>query len=179
MEALAKLLGWKLSLHGVPTQGTVTLISGGGETNRYPNGTPVLFERISGHRDSNETTCPGDALYAQLPDLRARAARYAVPVSAHHGRARPASTASRRSPSRASCASPTAPPPRGAPLAVEYTTRGRGLDAGHDDHRGPRRRLGRERRAARQRAGPRGVRAATARAAGSSRSRSTSASSRA
>jgi hypothetical protein len=82
MEAVAKLIGWKLSLHGVPVSGQVTLTSQGGATNRYRSGTPVTFQRISGHRDADQTTCPGDALYAQLPDLRARAARYAVPISA-------------------------------------------------------------------------------------------------
>jgi hypothetical protein len=82
MESLARLIGWKLSLHGVPVQGTVTLESGGGETNRYPAGQLVAFERISGHRDGCETSCPGEQLYAQLPDLRARAARYSHPVSA-------------------------------------------------------------------------------------------------
>jgi hypothetical protein len=66
----------------VPVQGQVTLVSGGGESNRYPSGTPVAFERISGHRDGCETSCPGESLYAQLPDLRTRAARYAHPVSA-------------------------------------------------------------------------------------------------
>jgi hypothetical protein len=123
MESLAKLLGWKLSLHGIPTQGTVTLISGGGTTNRYPNGTPVVFERISGHRDSNETTCPGDSLYAQLPDLRARAARYAVPVSAltvqassQRGVKPVAVSGSLRFADGSS--------PAGAPLAIEYTTAG-------------------------------------------------------
>jgi hypothetical protein len=82
MEALAKLIGWKLSLHGVPVQGTVTLESGGGESNRYRAGTLVPFERVSGHRDGCETSCPGEQLYAQLPDLRSRAARYSHPVSA-------------------------------------------------------------------------------------------------
>ena len=33
----------------------------------------VRFERISGHRDGCSTSCPGDALYDQLPALRARA----------------------------------------------------------------------------------------------------------
>jgi hypothetical protein len=82
MDSLARLIGWKLSLHGVPTEGTVTLVSMGGPTNRYRSGTPVVFNRISGHRDADQTTCPGDSLYAQLPDLRERATRYAVPVSA-------------------------------------------------------------------------------------------------
>ncbi|HWT22624.1 MAG TPA: N-acetylmuramoyl-L-alanine amidase, partial [Solirubrobacteraceae bacterium] len=78
MEALAQLLGWKLSLHGVPVEGQITATSLGGSSNRYRSGTPVVFERISGHRDGNVTSCPGAVLYSQLPDLRARAARYAV-----------------------------------------------------------------------------------------------------
>jgi hypothetical protein len=81
MDALARLIGWKLSLHAVPTAGTITVTSAGGETNKFRAGTPVTFQRISGHRDGNATSCPGDALYAQLPDLRLRAARYAGPVA--------------------------------------------------------------------------------------------------
>jgi hypothetical protein len=72
IDAIARLIQWKLPLHGAPTQGTVTLTSGGGSLNRYPSGTPVTLDRISGHRDGDNTSCPGDALYAQLPDLRAR-----------------------------------------------------------------------------------------------------------
>lgn len=123
MEALAQLLGWKLSVHGIPTQGPVTLISGGGSTNRFPNGQPVTFERINAHRDANKTTCPGDALYAQLPDLRARAARYAVPISALTVRAvrqrgaTPASISGRLQFADGSS-------PAGAVLTVEYTTAG-------------------------------------------------------
>jgi hypothetical protein len=81
MDALARLIGWKLSLHGVPVQGEVSVTSAGGDTNRHPAGTPVAFARVSGHRDGNETTCPGESLYAQLPALRERAARNASPVS--------------------------------------------------------------------------------------------------
>ena len=73
LDALARLIRWKLPLHGAPTAGTVTLTSAGGGTNRYGAGTPVVFERISGHRDGNLTACPGDALYAQLPYVRGRA----------------------------------------------------------------------------------------------------------
>jgi hypothetical protein len=72
LDAFARLIRWKLPLHGAPTQGTVTLISGGGSDNRYKSGTAVTLDRISGHRDGDSTSCPGDALYAQLPDLRAR-----------------------------------------------------------------------------------------------------------
>jgi hypothetical protein len=81
MDALARIIGWKLSVHGVPVAGQVTVISAGGETNRHPAGTSVTFERISGHRDGDSTSCPGGALYAQLADLRGRAGRYAVASS--------------------------------------------------------------------------------------------------
>jgi hypothetical protein len=80
MDALARLIGWKLSVHGVPTTGEVTVISAGGETNRYPSGTPVIFQRISGHRDGNNTSCPGNVLYTQLEQLRGAAAQYAGPA---------------------------------------------------------------------------------------------------
>ncbi len=82
LDALARLIGWKLTIHGAPVQGTVTVTSAGGESNRYRSGTPVTLERVSGHRDGDSTSCPGDILYTQLADLRARAARYASPVSA-------------------------------------------------------------------------------------------------
>ena len=70
IDSIARLIGWKLSLHGVPSEGEVTVTSAGGASNRYPSGTPVTFQRISGHRDGNATSCPGDVLYGQLPDLR-------------------------------------------------------------------------------------------------------------
>jgi hypothetical protein len=82
MDALARVIGWKLALHGVPVQGAVTVTSAGGESNRYRSGTPVTFQRVSGHRDGDSTSCPGDVLYGQLADLRNRAARYATPVAA-------------------------------------------------------------------------------------------------
>jgi hypothetical protein len=74
MRSLARLCAWKLSLHGVPTQGITVLESGGGDQNRFRYGAQVRFHRISGHRDPNATSCPGNALYAQLPELRRRAA---------------------------------------------------------------------------------------------------------
>jgi hypothetical protein len=80
LQAMAQLIGWKMSLHGVPVQGQITVLSGGGDLNRYQSGTPVALERVAGHRDGDATECPGTALYAQLPDLRARAQHFAVPV---------------------------------------------------------------------------------------------------
>src|SRR5919204_2553696 len=82
MAAVAQLLGWKMSLHGVPCEGGLTVVSGGGSLNRYKSGTPVQLQRISGHRDGDATECPGNALYGQLPELRRRSAALAGPIVA-------------------------------------------------------------------------------------------------
>ena len=123
MESLARLIGWKLSLHGAPVLGQVTLESGGGASNRYPSGTPVTFERVCGHRDGDRTSCPGEALYAQLPDLRTRASRYAVTVSAVTVRA-----SSQRGTNPASISGvlrfADGSSPGGATLGVEYMAAG-------------------------------------------------------
>lgn len=82
--AIARLLGWKMTLHAVPCEGTVVVTSGGGASNRYPYGTAVTMQRISGHRDGCSTECPGNALYAQLPDIRSKSTAQAgaTPVAA-------------------------------------------------------------------------------------------------
>jgi hypothetical protein len=67
---MARLIRWKLPLEGAPTSGTVRVTSAGGSTNRFPSGSTATLDRISGHRDGNNTECPGGALYAQLPELR-------------------------------------------------------------------------------------------------------------
>ena len=82
LAATAKLLAWKLSLHGAPVTGAVTVTSAGGPSNRHPAGSLVTFDRIAAHRDADATVCPGDGLFAQLPQIREQAAalapRYAV-----------------------------------------------------------------------------------------------------
>jgi hypothetical protein len=124
MDALARLIGWKLSLHAAPTQGTVVVTSRGGSSNRYPSGAPVTLERISGHRDGDSTSCPGETLYAQLPDLRARAGRYAGPLAGITVRA-----ASRRIRTRPVQLSgelrfPDGSSPAGAPLEIQFAVPG-------------------------------------------------------
>jgi hypothetical protein len=75
--ALEHLLAWKLSLHGAPLQGRVTVrvTPGGAVYSRFPANTPVSLPRVAGHRDADSTDCPGDALYAELQDVRRAAAR--------------------------------------------------------------------------------------------------------
>jgi hypothetical protein len=72
LTAMARLIRWKLPLSGAPTHGTATLKSTGGETSRFARGATVVLQRISGHRDANKTSCPGNLLFSQLADLRAR-----------------------------------------------------------------------------------------------------------
>jgi hypothetical protein len=66
-KALVHLLAWRLDLEHVDPLGTLTWISGGNP--RFPAGVPVFLRAISGHRDTNFTDCPGDGLYAQLPEI--------------------------------------------------------------------------------------------------------------
>jgi hypothetical protein len=74
LDAMARLIRWKLPLHGYPTNGTAVMRSAGGGTNRYPSGSTVRVQRVLGHRDTNATECPGGALYDQLGELRAMVA---------------------------------------------------------------------------------------------------------
>ena len=74
LDALARYIRWKLQVHGQPLSGPVELRSSGGSATRYPAGSRVTVERVIGHRDTGKTVCPGELLYAQLDDLRARVA---------------------------------------------------------------------------------------------------------
>ena len=74
LAAMARLIRWKLPLHGYPTNGTAVMTSAGGGTNRYRAGTTVRVPRVLGHRDTNATECPGTALHGQLDELRSMVA---------------------------------------------------------------------------------------------------------
>jgi hypothetical protein len=79
LTALERLLAWKLSLHGVPALGRVDVRvdpSGAGYTRFAPNEL-VSLPRVAGHRDGDQTACPGAALYARLPSIRPRVASLA------------------------------------------------------------------------------------------------------
>jgi len=65
--ALVRLVSWRLDRAHVNPLGHVTRRSYGNP--RFPYGTPVRLRRISGHRDTGWTSCPGGALYARLPGI--------------------------------------------------------------------------------------------------------------
>lgn len=73
-ESIAALTAWKLGLAGVDPRGTVRLVSSN-SLSRYTQGTTALLPTLAGHNDGFKTTCPGAALSALLPEIRARAAR--------------------------------------------------------------------------------------------------------
>jgi hypothetical protein len=71
LDAIAKLIAWRLDLAHVDPTSFVNFISGGSE--RYARGIPVLLGAVSGHRDTGLTECPGNALYSRLNALAAAA----------------------------------------------------------------------------------------------------------
>jgi N-acetylmuramoyl-L-alanine amidase len=83
LDAIAGYIRWKLPVHGQPVSGPVAVTSSGGSLTRYPAGARVTLQRVIGHRDTGRTACPGNALYAQLPELRSKVETGALqPVSA-------------------------------------------------------------------------------------------------
>jgi len=78
-DALERLLAWKLSLHGAPSQGRVTVKvnPAGASYSRFPADARVSLPRIAGHRDGDATECPGNVLYGELPTIRTGVQRLA------------------------------------------------------------------------------------------------------
>ncbi len=76
-SALKRLLAWKLDVHHLPPTGKVTMTSGGNP--KYAAGTRVTFNRISGHRDGQQTACPGAKAYYLLPSIRKAVAAMGLP----------------------------------------------------------------------------------------------------
>jgi hypothetical protein len=71
--ALARLAAWKLNRYGRNPRGRVRVVSEGSD--RYRDGRRVKLPVIDGHRDTNQTACPGRHLYDALPRIRRRAKR--------------------------------------------------------------------------------------------------------
>jgi hypothetical protein len=67
-NVIAEVAAYKLGMYRVAPIGRSAMISSGSDL--FPRGTRVVLNRISGHRDTNQTTCPGSVLYGQLPAIR-------------------------------------------------------------------------------------------------------------
>lgn len=66
VQAVDDLVRWKLDVHHVDPNSTTVEVSGSGSSNRYSRGTRVELPVITGHRRTNNTSCPGSNLYAQV-----------------------------------------------------------------------------------------------------------------
>ncbi|WP_436777278.1 peptidoglycan recognition protein family protein [Yinghuangia sp. YIM S09857] len=69
LDSMSRVIAWKLGLHGADPLGKAQLTSGDSGS-RFPAGTNVRFNVVSGHRDAFNTECPGERLYEALPKLR-------------------------------------------------------------------------------------------------------------
>jgi hypothetical protein len=72
LDSLARLAAWKLSPYGRDPQGWTDVKSEGSD--KFPNGKVVRLPVIDGHRDTNDTACPGGNLYAKLGGIRSATA---------------------------------------------------------------------------------------------------------
>ena len=70
MESAA-VAAWKLDRYGRDPRGHTRVTSEGSD--RYAAGRKVRLPVIDGHRDTNDTACPGQHLYDALPRIRRRA----------------------------------------------------------------------------------------------------------
>ncbi|MGH2794430.1 MAG: peptidoglycan recognition protein family protein [Actinomycetota bacterium] len=77
VASLKNLLAWKMDVHHIPPVGTVVMTSGGSDL--YPVGKKKTFNRISGHRDGQQTTCPGGRVYNLLPSIRTAVSQIGLP----------------------------------------------------------------------------------------------------
>jgi hypothetical protein len=72
MQSLSQLAAWKLAMYGRDPLGWTQVTSEGSD--KFPAGRVVSLPVIDGHRDTNDTACPGGNLYAQLSALRSATA---------------------------------------------------------------------------------------------------------
>jgi hypothetical protein len=71
VSAVVRLAAWKLDLYGRKPATRTWVRSQGSDL--YPDGRWARLWTVDGHRDTNQTACPGHYLYARLPAIRDRA----------------------------------------------------------------------------------------------------------
>ncbi len=76
--ALEGLLAWKLGVHNLDPEGTTTVVSKG--SYKHDEGVTVTVPVINGHRDLQNTACPGTVMYNALPSSRSRVATMWKPL---------------------------------------------------------------------------------------------------
>jgi hypothetical protein len=90
LDAIAKIAAWKLGPYGRDPEGLVRVYSEGSD--KYRVGRTVTLPVIDGHRNTNDTACPGDHLYHAIPEIRRRTAQLLEYYSKVHVLERPTLT---------------------------------------------------------------------------------------
>jgi len=70
IQMIIKLSAWKLDIYGRNPNGTVKVKSEGSD--KYPKGRVLTMPVMNGHRDTNDTSCPGWQIYKRLDFIRRR-----------------------------------------------------------------------------------------------------------
>ncbi|TIC87429.1 hypothetical protein E8D34_09875 [Nocardioides sp. GY 10113] len=73
LGAIARIAAWKLDRFDRDPTANIRVLSTGSD--KYDAGRRVRLPVIDGHRDTNDTACPGRHLYKKLPAIRRRTAR--------------------------------------------------------------------------------------------------------
>ncbi|MGB7817534.1 MAG: N-acetylmuramoyl-L-alanine amidase, partial [Ornithinibacter sp.] len=102
LGAIGRVIGWRASSNGWDPASSGSFTSAG--NSKYAAGKVVTKPRVSGHRDFNETSCPGDLAYSALAGIRSTAS------SLYRGGGSTASTTSTPAPTAAAAPAPTAAP---------------------------------------------------------------------
>jgi hypothetical protein len=91
-RVIAQVAAYKIGAYGNTPAGRVAMASSGSD--RYAKGSTAMLNRISGHRDTGQTECPGTALYQQLGSIRsiANAAPAGLAVAKVNGATKVGST---------------------------------------------------------------------------------------
>ena len=77
VDALVKLLAWRLDVAHVDPLSTVVYTSGGNA--KFKSGKLVTLRAVSGHRDTGPSECPGSRAYSLLPGIAKRVAVTGLP----------------------------------------------------------------------------------------------------
>jgi hypothetical protein len=80
LQSVAAVAAWKLQKYGGNPVGTVQVASEGSD--KFKAGRAVLLPTVDGHRDTNDTACPGQHLYDVLQSVRDRAAALVTAATA-------------------------------------------------------------------------------------------------
>ncbi|MGZ4466353.1 MAG: N-acetylmuramoyl-L-alanine amidase [Nocardioides sp.] len=79
LDAVAAVAAWKLDPFGRNPLGTIAVRSEGSD--KYAANRVATLPVVDGHRDTNDTECPGQKLYDSLPSIRQRT--QAIIAAAH------------------------------------------------------------------------------------------------